>query len=317
MNISKRKLIILLSVPFVIALTWGILTTFRLSTTEATLQQTLVTLSQTQNELADTTRQLIDTKQQLTVVRTELSTTQDTLTQTKTILSQTQAQLNTTKTELSSTQTQLSTAQSQLSSANSELASTKARLSDIQSQLSSSQQQLLDYRKTMQALGITVHSPTTAWVFNGLLWEHTDNPQAANPTWNQLITFVSQDNTDQNPYDVKSFNCVNYATTVYHNAETLKIESAVVKLNLRNSSAGHAVNAFITSDFGLVYVDCTGKDTIARIEAGKPYRAVRLGAVQPGQVRNDSWWDVLSSNYYYLPNDYGGQAVVDYIDIYW
>ena len=316
MNISKGKLILLVAVPLAIALAWGIITTNDLSATRTTLQQTQITLSQTQNELTDT-------KQQLNDVTTELSTTQDNLTQTQSILSQTQTQLDTTKTELSGTKTQLaatqiqlSTTQSQLSSANSDLSSAKSQLTDTQSQLASAMQQLSDYKKTMLALGITVHSSPTAWTFNGLTWTHNDNPQAVNPTWNQLITFIAQDKTDQHLYNINSFNCVNYATTVYNNAETSNIEAATVTMNLQNSAAGHAVNAFITSDYGLVYVDCTGNDAIARVEAGRVYRAVAPGAVQPGQVRNDTYWDILHS-YYYLSNDSGGQAVVASIDIWW
>jgi uncharacterized phage infection (PIP) family protein YhgE len=316
MNISKGKLILLVAVPLAIALTWGIITTNHLSATRTTLQQTQITLSQTQNELTAT-------KQQLNDVTTELSTTQANLTQTQNILSQTQTQLDTTKTELSSTKTQLSatqiqlsTTQSQLSNANSDLSSAKSQLSDTQSQLASSMQQLTDYKKTMLALGITIHSSPTIWTFNGLTWTHNDNPQAVNTTWNQLITFIAQDKTDQHPYNINSFNCVNYATTVYNNAETSNIEAATVTMNLQNSAAGHAVNAFITSDYGLVYVDCTGNDAIARVEAGRVYRAVAPGAVQPGQVRNDTYWDTLRS-YYYLSNDSGGQAVVASIDIWW
>ena len=309
MNVTKGKLVLLMSIPFAIVLAWGIFTTLRLSSTRATMQQNLVVLTQTQNELAST-------KQQLTDVQTELVTAQDNLTQTQSTLTQTQTQLNTAKTELSNTKNQLLTTQSQLSTANSALSSTQSQLSDAQSQLTSSQQQLADYTKTMQALGISVHSSTT-WNFNGQQWTHTDNSQATNPTWNQLTTFITQDKTDQHPYNVQSFNCVNYATTVYNNAETSSIESAMVTIKLRNSTAGHAVDAFITSDYGLVYVDCTGYDAIARVEVGKVYRAVSPGTVQPGQVRNDSWWDALRGNYYYLSNDLGGQAVVDSIDIYW
>jgi multidrug efflux pump subunit AcrA (membrane-fusion protein) len=317
MNITKGNLILILSIPFIILLAWGIFITFRLSSTEATLKQSLATLSQTQNELADT-------KQQLTGVRTELTTTQDTLAQTKTTLSQTQTQLDTTKTELTgtitqllTTQSQLASTQSQLSSATTELVSTKSQLSDAQSQLASSQQQLADDQKTLLALGITVHTATTAWDFNGQQWTHTDNTQATDPTWNQLTAFVAQDNTDQHPYDINSFNCVNYATTVYNHAENSNIEAAVVTLTLRNEPVGHAIDAFITSDYGMVYVDCTQQDTIARIEVGKTYRAVSPGDIPPSQDRNDAWWDALSYNYYYLPNVYGGQAVVDSIDFYW
>ena len=295
MNITKGKLILLLSVSLAIALTWGISTTLRLSTAKATLHQTLVTLSHAQNELADT-------KQQLTNVGAELLTTQNSLTQAKIAISQTQMQLDTSKAELSDVQSSLSDTQNQLS--------------NVQSQLSDSQQQLSDYQKTMQALDITVHSSAATWNINGLNWAHTDNPQATNPTWNQLVTFVQQDNTDKHPYNLSSFNCVNYATTVYADAEKLNIESAIVLVGLKNSTTWHVANAFITSDYGLVYIDCTTRDTVARIEAGQIYEAVPLSAVQPNQVRNDSWWDT-SKNYYYLPDDSGGMATVDSIDIYW
>jgi hypothetical protein len=307
----------LLAIALVVSIVWAIVTTLRLSSTETTLKQSLVTLSQTQNEL-------VNTKQQLTNIQITLTTTQDALTQTKTELSQAQSQLDTARTELTSaktqlstTQTQLASTQSQLSGATTELVSTKSQLTDTQSQLASSQQQLADDQKTLAALGITVHSATTSWDFNGLTWTHTDNTQAGNPTWNQLTTFISRDTTDQHPYNIQSFNCVNYASIVYNNAETSNIESAVVILTLRNEPIGHAVDAFITSDYGMVYVDCTAQDTIARIKVGKTYRAVSPGDILPNQDRNDSWWDALSNNYYYLPNVYGGQAVVDSIDFYW
>ena len=317
MNITKGKLIIILSIPFIIALAWGIFTTLHLSSTQATLKQSLATLSQTQNELTTT-------KQQLTDVQTELKSTQDTLTRTQTTLFQTQNELTGTKqqltdvkVDLSTTQTQLSSTQDQLSSASSELSSTKSQLSDSQSQLASSMQQLDDCRKTLLALGITVHSSTTTWSFNGLQWIHNDNTQATNPTWAQLTSFIAQDKTDQHPYDIDSFNCVNYATTVYNNAEDSHMETAVVTVTLRNDYIGHAVDAFITSDYGLVYVDCTQQDTISRVEVGKTYRAVSPADIPPSQMRNDSWWDALSNNYYYLPANNGGQAVVTSIDIYW
>ena len=322
-NINVKIAIAVLGAAFVVSAVWGIITTNRLSASQTKLQQTQATLTQTQTELTGTKQQLADVEQELTSTQDTLSQTKATLAQTQTQLNSTTLDLNNTKLDLSNTQltlsttqNQLSTTQSQLSSANSDLSSAKSQLADTQSQLASSMQQLSDYKKTMLALGITVYSSTTSWTFNGLTWTHNDNSQAVNPTWSQLTTFIAQDKTDQHPYDVNSFNCVNYATTVYNNAEKSNIESATVTLKLKNLKVGHAVNAFITSDYGLVYVDCTGNDAIARVEAGKVYRAVAPGVVQPGQVRNNTYWDTLRS-YYYLSNDYGGQAVVDSIDIYW
>ena len=82
-------------------------------------------------------------------------------------------------------------------------------------------------------------------------------------------------------------------------------------------SAGHALNAFLTTDYGLVYICCTEEpDTIARVKAGKEYRAVKPYRITETNVRNDSWWDTLSS-YYYISSSARGHAVTSNIELYW
>jgi hypothetical protein len=83
-----------------------------------------------------------------------------------------------------------------------------------------------------------------------------------------------------------------------------------------DTMAGHAVNALITRDYGLIFVDCTESDKISRVEAGKLYRAVSPGSMQLAQLNNDAWRDNLTGQYFFLTNEYGGQAVVDSTDIY-
>jgi len=289
----------------------------KLNTTKATLATTQQQVTSLQADKTILEDKLSNANNSLASTQQTLTSTQNELASTKTQLNSTQTELSSTKTQLSAVQTQLSTAQNQLSSASSELSSAKSQLTDSQSQLASSMQQLTDYKKTMQGLGITVHSSPTQWIFNGLTWIHNDNSQATNPTYDQLMAFINQDKTDQHPYDANSFNCVNYSTSIYNNAEAANIEAAMVSISLKNAVIGHAVNAYITSDYGLVYVDCTGRDTIARVETGKLYRAMDLGAVRSSQIRNDNWWDGIPYNYYYLLNDNGGQAVVDTINIWW
>jgi myosin heavy subunit len=321
MNNSKMKIIALAAIPCAIALVWAIITNVNLSAAKSELKQTQADLTKTQTELTST-------KQQLTDVKTELSSTQDTLSSTRITLSQTQSQLDSTKIDLGEAQTalgtaknQLTIAQGQLASANTDLASAKTQLTDTQSQLASSMQQLSDANKVLAGLHIAVHSSPTAWAFNGLQWVHSDNTNAANPTWAGLLSFIAKDKTDQNPYNLKTFNCVNYATTVYNNAEAQGLETAMVTISLRSANGlpivGHAINAFITSDYGLVWVDCTGSDAISSVIQGKAYRAVDTNGIQPAQLNNNTWWQSLTGNYYYLPDTYGGQAVVDSIDIYW
>lgn len=116
------------------------------------------------------------------------------------------------------------------------------------------------------------------------------NPQAVDPTYQQLVDFIHSDATDQEPYidDVRV--CADFAEEVYNNAEAQGIRAGYASLE----GANHALNVFNTVDMGLVYVDCTGEtleestrapaasastktlgapaswDTIAYVEVGEP-----------------------------------------------
>jgi hypothetical protein len=79
---------------------------------------------------------------------------------------------------------------------------------------------------------------------------------------------------------------------------------------------GHALDVFLTADYGLVYVDCTDIDTIVRVESGKEYRGVDAYRITKANIRDDSWWDVLSW-YYYMSSNSGGHSVTSKIEIYW
>jgi hypothetical protein len=74
--------------------------------------------------------------------------------------------------------------------------------------------------------------------------------------------------------------CTDFAERLHNNAEMAGIRCAYVHVDLSNSNAGHACNAFETTDKGLIYIDCTGtensygpshKDTTVDIEIGKDY----------------------------------------------
>jgi len=112
---------------------------------------------------------------------------------------------------------------------------------------------------------------------------------ATDPTWGELIAFLQSDDTDGQPYIEDSFVCADFAEMLHNNAEASGIKAAWVavdfefvlptlvtpplvpiapynfsratdkKLNYGFSflGEGHALNAFNTTDKGLVYVDCT------------------------------------------------------------
>ena len=92
--------------------------------------------------------------------------------------------------------------------------------------------------------------------------ELINNPNATNPTYEELVAFIQQDTTDTNDYLEHpriGYVCADFAEDVHNNAEAAGIRAAWVSLHNEGSDKGHACNAFDTIDMGLVYIDCTGQ----------------------------------------------------------
>ena len=230
-------------------------------------------------------------------INTKLTTTEADLTQAKIDLSDAQAKLTQTQADLITTQTKLT--------------QTQANLTTTQTASSSTQQQLALAQETLRGLGITLSASKECYDVTLV-----DNPGATNPTWGQLTTFLFQDQTETHTYIEDVYDCSQFSRDVHNNAEAAGIRAAEVQILFRNEVTCHALNAFLTTDYGLVYVDCTEEpDTIARVEAGKKYRAVELNRISGTNIRNDSWWDTLSS--YYYVSSMGGELVTSSIRIYW
>jgi len=85
-----------------------------------------------------------------------------------------------------------------------------------------------------------------------------ENPDAKDPSWEQLKWFLSNDDTDEQPYVADLFVCADFAAMLHDRAETDGIKSAYVSVDFTDGP-GHALNAFNTVDRGLVYIDCTGR----------------------------------------------------------
>ena len=105
--------------------------------------------------------------------------------------------------------------------------------------------------------------------------ELINNPNATNPTYAELVAFIKADTTDTKGYvdyapeDFRPFGeayvCSDFAEDVHNNAEAAGIRVAWVGICLEGKDKGHALNAFETTDRGLVYIDCTGEDPLSRI----------------------------------------------------
>ena len=80
---------------------------------------------------------------------------------------------------------------------------------------------------------------------------------ATDPSWDELLTFLRQDDTDAYLFQEGVFVCADFAELLHNNAEASGIRAAFVGVDFRADEEAHALNAFNTTDKGLVYVDCT------------------------------------------------------------
>ncbi|MBM3142972.1 MAG: zinc ribbon domain-containing protein [Chloroflexi bacterium] len=128
----------------------------------------------------------------------------------------------------------------------------------------------------------------------------SNNSDAKAVSFAELKTFIRQDDTSEKPYFL--MHCVDFAEQLHNNAERAGIKAAFVGVNFVGEEIGHALNAFKTTDRGLVYIDCTGEklkftslttiegkkvplldkpnpgewDKVAYIEKGKQYGTINI-----------------------------------------
>ena len=282
-------------------------------------------------ELRAVRTELGSTKQTLASTQAKLNSTQSTLDTTKTELADNEQKLDSMQSELNSTKQTLALAQAELTSVNQTLDSVQQNLASLQATLSKTQQQLTVAQDTLSGLGITLYTSKE----NSDV-ELIDNRKATNPTLNQLVEFISQDQTDKLPYYASKlpyatheYDCSQLSRDVHNHAEAAGIRSAVVHIWFKGEKVGHALNAFLTTDYGLVYVDSTGTpDKIVRVKKGKELLALEFKYGLPvTMIRIDNWWDNLSSYYwidptkdiYWIPSTASpsGKAVTSSIEIFW
>lgn len=102
-----------------------------------------------------------------------------------------------------------------------------------------------------------------------------NNPEAKNPTYNELIEFLHKDNTNEYRSKTGTRECGWFAQRLHNKAEKAGIKAEVVVWLSTSENMGHGFTAFKTVDEGYVYVDETsGVDRIVDIENG--YHAVNI-----------------------------------------
>lgn len=128
-----------------------------------------------------------------------------------------------------------------------------------------------------------------------------------NPSWIELKAFLLKDDADKMEYVYPIVVCADFATRLQKNAREAGWRCAIVLLDMVGytdpynygiaNDAGHACNAFETTDRGLVYIDCTAvargpihQDRIVDIQIGAQYNPKHIfpssgwGEVPSGQM---------------------------------
>ena len=79
-----------------------------------------------------------------------------------------------------------------------------------------------------------------------------ENPNAHDPTYQELMDFLSTDDTVHNKYVNPDFTCADFAIELQNHAESHDIRCGYTGLNFEGKSTGHAIDVFDTIDDGLV-----------------------------------------------------------------
>jgi peptidoglycan hydrolase CwlO-like protein len=264
-------------------------------------------------ETLDETRiKLAATEDKLAAAKNELATTASELKNTKNRLEEAQEEIADLTEELEDTSNELSDTKAELSLAASELRTTKSSLKRANDDLADTEDQLEIAQETLEGLGISIMSSRECRDVRLV-----DNSAAEDPTWEELKAFLKEDKTENNRYIRNEYDCSEFSRDVHNNAEAAGIRAAEVQVQWESDRYGHALNAFLTKDYGLVYIDCTGgPDTTARVVKGKKYRGIEPDYITPKNIRNDLWWDSLME-YYYISTQRGTDAITSRIIIYW
>ena len=270
-------------------------------------------LQSVKSELADTKAALFSTNQSLVTSQNDLVAAKSTLVTTQSELSATKDTLTSTQTVLNTTNITLAAKLVELNAANDKYTVAQNSLTAAQDTLASTQKKLTAAQDTLGGLGITVASSVECYDVT-----LTDNASAKNPTWQQLKVFLAKDLTENHTYIANVYDCSQFSQALHDNAEAAGIKTAEVQVDFKGARVGHAVDAFITTDYGLIYVDDTeAPDKIDNLIAGKEFRGVQSGWMSsPANARNQSWWDSLAS-YYYMRAPSGGHSITSKIYFFW
>ena len=212
--------------------------------------------------------------------------------------------------DLLDTQYHLTLTQDNLADTQNQLITTQNQLAIVQEQLNQVQNQLTDANNKLSAItGLPSPIIKVGTYLEGYEMVDGDNrdivlignPNATDPTWTELLSFLSSDDTCKQVYTYPSFVCSNYAEMLYYHSEKAGIRAGYVNIDFGMylipcdiytgccpAIGFHACNAFNTSDKGLIFIDATGttagsgEPTIVNVAIGQIYQPMSI-------FSNTSW----------------------------
>ena len=116
------------------------------------------------------------------------------------------------------------------------------------------------------------------------------------PTYEEVITFLGQDKTDENEYIEDTYGvyvCSHFTRDVGNSAEEAGLRCAFVEL--RYSEGGHAIIAFDTIDEGLAYFDAQTDERVRPVIGKRYYQCIepRPGYYYERPSYDDTIKDIL------------------------
>ena len=99
-----------------------------------------------------------------------------------------------------------------------------------------------------------------------------------NPTYNETISFIESDETDQNEY-APDYVCYDFTADLISNAAQLGYRCGFVYIEF--STSAHAITCFNTTDAGLIFIE-PQNDQIVEIAVGQLYLGhtiVKMGII--------------------------------------
>ncbi len=88
-------------------------------------------------------------------------------------------------------------------------------------------------------------------------------------TWDELVSFISDDHTNWNKYVPGKYECLDFAIDLVENAGKQNIKAWIVSVMFYDQELGHAFVAFETTDRGIVYIEPQGDNTYIDLRVGQ------------------------------------------------